>query len=479
LSRDRSPYSSHILALAALTAVGAALRIVGLDSGLWYDEIVTLVESVRQPASSIVTQFQGTNNHPLYSLLAHASVSVFGEQAWSLRLPALLFGVASIPMMFRFGEAFGSRFEALLSSLLLAVSYHHIWFSQNARGYTALLFWTMLTTWLFLRILDHRRTSLAVAYGAAAALGVYTHLTLAFIVVSHALLWAAWLWSRRKESGWQRDAATVATAVGLAGIGSGLLYAPVLAQAIQVFQTPSAGAVRVATPGWALLETLRGLRVGLGGAGLIAAGALALAGWLNYWRSRAFLAAVFVLPVAVTAAGILASGSPIRPRFFFGLLGFVLVLVVRGSMTTANALVARARRGGSDLAGAALVGVLVLFSLASLPYGYRYPKQDFDAAVRFVGERRLGGEPVGTGGLASYPLSQYYRLPWPRVSNVEELQALREPDRRLWFVYSFPEYMNGNLVAAAEECALEAVLPGTVGGGAIIIRTCSGGRVRR
>src|SRR5829696_6498101 len=121
-------------ALAFITVAAVVLRVIGLDHGLWYDEIVTLVQSVRPSLSTIVTQFPGANNHPLYSVAAHLSVAAFGEEAWSVRLPAMLFGVATVPLLFWLGSAVSDRREALLGAALLAVSYHHIWFSQNARG---------------------------------------------------------------------------------------------------------------------------------------------------------------------------------------------------------------------------------------------------------------------------------------------------------------------------------------------------------
>ena len=47
---------------------------------------------------------------------------------------------------------YGNR-AAVMTGLLLTLSWHHIWFSQNARGYTILLFGTVLATDLLLRAL--------------------------------------------------------------------------------------------------------------------------------------------------------------------------------------------------------------------------------------------------------------------------------------------------------------------------------------
>ena len=209
--RDRPPSDRVVMVLLpTLTFLAAALRLHHLDSGLWYDEITTLVDSVRPQFLQIVTHFPGNNDHPLYSVLAHVSVTLFGEHPWSIRLPAMLFGVASIPMLYLFGAAVTSRREALLATAILTVSYHHIWFSQNARGYTALLFWVLLATFLLLRLLSTENRALVVAYGVVAALGSYTHLTMVFVVIGHALICAsAWLIQRnstKEVPDWRRPA---------------------------------------------------------------------------------------------------------------------------------------------------------------------------------------------------------------------------------------------------------------------------------
>ena len=84
------------LCLGCILCIALVLRSINLNSGLWYDEIVTLVTYVRLPTYDLITTYSSLNNHILYSLTAQATVAVFGESAWAIRLPAMLFGVASV-----------------------------------------------------------------------------------------------------------------------------------------------------------------------------------------------------------------------------------------------------------------------------------------------------------------------------------------------------------------------------------------------
>src|SRR5579859_2872359 len=77
--------------LGALTVIAFALRVWHLNSCLWFDEVLTLLDYVRPPLRSIVTNFESQNQHMLFSILAHFSIRTFGESAWAVRLPAVVF----------------------------------------------------------------------------------------------------------------------------------------------------------------------------------------------------------------------------------------------------------------------------------------------------------------------------------------------------------------------------------------------------
>jgi hypothetical protein len=351
----------------------------------------------------------------------------------------------------------------------MAASYHHIWFSQNARGYTALAFFAMAGTWLFLRGWRSGRRWCFVGYGVISALGVYTHLTMAFVVAGQAVAvgWEAW-----KTPAARRRLPAAAAGFGLAAAGAIGLYAPMAADVYAFFSGPPLETAAVATPSWAVLETVRGLRLGLGAAGaLVAAGTFALGLW-SFWKQDAFVTSLFVLPGAVATVALVVMQSPVRPRFFFFLSGFAILLVIRGT-TVAGRLVAQAVPHGSGdpsrlATGAA--GVMILTSVVSLPYGYRYPKQDYESAMQFVDRIATADTPITTAGLAVYPYRAYYGRPWRPLDTESDLREVRSAGRETILVYSFPEYTDPALMQAiARACRPLKTFPATVAGGDIVV----------
>ncbi|MEO6222678.1 MAG: glycosyltransferase family 39 protein [Vicinamibacterales bacterium] len=454
--------------LALLSAAALVLRVIGLNSGLWYDEIITVIESVRSPLYEIVTEFPGNNQHVLFSVLAHLSTSMFGEHAWSVRLPSLVFGVAAVPVLYLFARQFVTRLEALLACVLLTTAYHHVWFSQNARGYSALACLTLLSSWLLMRGLRRGRTIDAVWYGLAAALGVYAHLTMMFLVVSHALLCGATVVVGRRNDLLRQRGRFAAMAFGLATVFTLLLYSPILLDVRQFFVThPNLDTP--ATPAWAVGELIRGLKVGLGaGLGAIVGGLFFAAGIRSYFKQSPFVLGVFVLPGVVTVGAALALGRPVFPRFVFFLIGFALLIAVRGALEIGGWVGRRWTQTGP-----VLVLVMAAVSLISLVPNYRYPKQDFEGALRFVEDHRAAGEKIATVGLTRRVYREYYRRSFDSVTTLDELQTLRADGRQTWVLYTLERYIEDRspdlLWALQSDCVPEAVFRGTVGDGDVTV----------
>lgn len=467
-------------AVLAVVAVAVIARAIGLNGGMWVDEIYSLVRSFRAPLPSILTEFWGDNHHPLYAILAHLSRGVFGESPWAVRLPAMLFGVAAVPMLYSLGLRVVTHREALLGSLLLAVSYHHVWFSQNARGYSAIAFFAILSMWALLRATETGQAKYYLLYALAAGLGAYTHLTMIFVVVGHALATLAWLvWP-----GTTIDRKAVARggmlAFGLGAVLTLCLYGPMLGAVVHFFLNRPSQLRGVSTPTWAFFETIRVLVMGLGagvalvGGVVLAAGAVVgVSGIASMWKRHPLFILMLAGPMLVTAAGAAATRGTMYPRFFFFAIGPAMLLAVRGAFAAGDWLGRRMARVslGERLA---LWGVrtVILLSAMSLSINYRYPKQDFEGAMRYVVSARAPGDQVVSTGLPSDPYGMLYGQAWPNLSTRRELDSVRSLGGRTWVLWTFPRYLAQAAPEIARvlqsECPHPRIFRGTVGGGDVL-----------
>ena len=470
------------LLLCVLLATGLVLRLVGLGGDLWHDEIFTLLDFVRPALGQIVTDYSDDNQHLLFSVFAHLTTSLLGESSATLRLPAALFGVLSLWASFRLARLLVSDAEALVLTALLTFSYHHIWFSQNARGYTGLLLATVLSTELLLRCLWQGGRRDQIAYALAVAFGMGIHLTMVFVVIAHFLLILV-LIARGSLRGWQRlrplYPLVIATTFTLQ------LYALVVAQTLRFYLQPSAGVttadVEWKSPIWMINETLRGLDLGLafGWIGVLAALLVLGAGLVSLARRAPLATAAFVAPGLFGAAAMLLLGRNLWPRFFFNQGTFAAMFAVRGAWLLGESVGAPLieRLGAQRLSrhlGSIAAALLVVASMLTLPRLYRLPKQDFTGAHRWVQEQRLDGDQVVAVGLAGDAYGKFYAPGIATAQTLSELLQHERGHRRVWLLYTFGSYIEGtepdlwdHMQGSYEE--VEAFF-GTLGGGAIVVR---------
>ncbi|HEY8122866.1 MAG TPA: glycosyltransferase family 39 protein [Myxococcota bacterium] len=477
--RDAAPRAG--LALFALLAVATLVRAIGLNGDLWHDEIFTLVDFVRSPALRIVTEYTDDNQHLLYSLLAHASIAAFGESAWALRLPALVFGVASVWATWRLGRLLFDARAALCGAALVAVAYHAVWFSQNARGYTGLLLATTLGTELFLRGCARPRASAWLAYAATIAFGMALHLTMGFVALAHGILWIA-LTLRVPE----RRLATVLPPLGalaLAGTLTLLCYALVLPQIAAFYQQPAAGVTTAAvvwkSPLWLLAETIRGFGAPLA-LGSVALGLFALPfAWsgLALLRRAPVAAFAFVLPGALLLAMLIALERNLWPRFFLNAFGFAALLGADGMLRAGGTIAARlhAPPGIARRIPHALAAVLVLLSALAppLPRLWTLPKQDLSGARDFVQAHAAAGDAIVGLDLTGEDYRAYYAPEFALALTQAELEAHAAAGGSTWVLYSFGGYIEAReprLWRTVQSFEEVAAFEGTLGGGTIIVR---------
>ncbi len=133
-----------------------------------------------------------------------------------------------------------------------------------------------------------------------------------------------------------------------------------------------------------------------------------------------------------------------------------------------------APRLGDSVATGGIVVVTFLFA-ASLGFDYRYPKQDFEGAMRLVLAEQRPGDAVVTTGLPADPYRMLYGKSWENVSTADELNAVRRRSARTWVLWTFPRYLELHAPEVdrilRDECTDRRTFRGTVGGGDVLVCT--------
>ena len=389
------------MVLTLITLLGAALRIYRLDTDLWIDEIGSFQYAMSVPIGELFRTFSSPNQHLLNSLLERLSVAALGEHDWTVRLPAAVFGIATVPAMYWLARPIMRGWQSLAVAFLTAVSYHHIWFSQNGRGYSGYLLFSVLATGALYRLLEAPRRRWIVLYALCAVLALSSLIIAAFVIVAHVVLAAFFVLERHREA---EPVAPVIRALGgafgMTAAASLVIYGPT---AIELLRVVGRAYVREGT-GFRpislefIRETLRGLGAGFGPLALVGAVpflVLVAIGTVSLMRRGWFIVLTFVFALGMMAGVVVLAGWLTSPRFFILVVPLAFLVAVE-SLDLVARLVSRLvtepnRAWVHDVLAGAAVVVCALALSFGLPRYYAIPKQSFRATIAaFNGRSRPG-----------------------------------------------------------------------------------------
>jgi hypothetical protein len=166
---------------AALIAVAAMLRLMGVYDDFWLDEIWSwrIAANMARPWQILTDPgAHWDNNHPLNTLLMwFIGVHPYGRV---YRAPALLAGIASVIVASLILRRRG-RPEMLAGLLLVGFSYPLVFFSSEARGYALVIFFALLAFDAIDRYLTSRGVVSNAIFILACILGFASHLTFLYL----------------------------------------------------------------------------------------------------------------------------------------------------------------------------------------------------------------------------------------------------------------------------------------------------------
>jgi len=142
---------NEISTLIGIVLIGIFLRVFYIDQPMRFDESFTFFNYINKDWSHVFN-YSAPNNHVLNTILIKITTTIFGGHPYVIRLPAFIFGVLTIPLAYFVCKRLGCF--GYIAALIVAIHPYCILFSTNARGYSAIVFFTLLFLLLAIKITE-------------------------------------------------------------------------------------------------------------------------------------------------------------------------------------------------------------------------------------------------------------------------------------------------------------------------------------
>lgn len=201
--RNLSLNTSYAL-VAILLIVAGLRRMYHIDHvGLWSDELWGVFACSQGSWRAMIQDLIHNDSHPPgYQTLLYWWMKVFGEADIALRIPSVIAGVAAVAFTYLLGERHCSVIAGVIAATLVTGSFQAIYYSQEARAYSFLIFFSPLMAMSFIDLFVSKtpsKYSLPVFWSVSTAL-MYFHYV-GFVLVGAAFLLAIffWLYDKREK----------------------------------------------------------------------------------------------------------------------------------------------------------------------------------------------------------------------------------------------------------------------------------------
>ncbi len=142
-----------------ITVIGVLLRVFALGSkGMWLDETFSVWLASQSVPEMLQWMVKIDQHPPLYYLLLHYWIAFRGDAPDNVRLLSALFSAGTIPVIYLIGKRLSGVMMGLSAAVLLAFSLFNIFYAQETRMYTLLMFNAAVAIYALVRLLTDSRS---------------------------------------------------------------------------------------------------------------------------------------------------------------------------------------------------------------------------------------------------------------------------------------------------------------------------------
>src|SRR5918994_5139260 len=180
--------------LIGVVVVGVALRFVQ-RSPLWLDEALS-VNIAKLPVGDLLDALRHDGHPPLYYLILHGWMKVFGEGDVAVRALSGIFAVAALPLAWVAGRGLAGRSGARWALVVVALSPYCIRYGTETRMYSLVMLLVLAGYLLVLDAMKDPTWPRLVGIGVLSGLLLLTHYWSFYLLAAVGLLMVGRWWLR-------------------------------------------------------------------------------------------------------------------------------------------------------------------------------------------------------------------------------------------------------------------------------------------
>lgn len=436
-SHHIEPYHYEYVLLFASLALALVLRLAGASQSLNCDEIIIQRMFISRGLPAILTYFPYVPHHVLYSMLAWFSERLPVSIEISYRLPAIIFSVGAVALVYVLARRLFGTIERWSTVLLCAISFCAITYSNVAKGYSLTGFLVLAFVFSVSVIVNNwQRTGGWVIFGSSLIALLYTHaynaylvigLVTAFFVIVLRLYWS----EKPILSMLLKRFCLVSLIAGLVVFSLYSVQAPqVLDQFFSRHLHPEKKLCVDFFLGWIAHMTFNGEHPVAMGACLL----LAAIGLASLVKREANFAVFTIIPVAVVVIIAWITSSFIYPRYVMFTFPFFVIACVEGASFVGRLVGGRAGRRAMVTI---FTATFIILTVPALKDHYTIGVQDVRGAVDFVTKQASPDDRIVSFALG-LDLFPYYNNKIVAIRTRKDLERLLDETKgSVYLLYTF------------------------------------------